>query len=127
LNTKKITRLLELAKRASKHSTCKNRKMGAVLVQNGKVVAFGFNKAKTHPAFVDTLRTTTHAEISACINFGKDRIDNGTMFVYREDVSGFPSIARPCSICEKYMSKIGITKVYYTIKGISGYIMEYLT
>jgi tRNA(Arg) A34 adenosine deaminase TadA len=127
LNPIRVLRHLQLAQRASYHSDY-DTKVGAVLVVGGHVVGFGFNKDKTHPAFMYTLRTTTHAEISACTNYGRIASDdNGIMFVYREDNNGVPALARPCEVCRKFMYAWGIRKVYYTTGGFLSYGVELLT
>jgi pyrimidine deaminase RibD-like protein len=106
---------LKLAKNVAKHSEYKI-KVGCVITNKNKPVAIGFNKLKCPNRRYKTEYNTTHAEISALQNSGKERIKGSVMYIYREDRNGNTKLSKPCEFCLPEIIKFGVKKVYYTIE-----------
>lgn len=107
---------LRLAKNVSKHSNHKY-KIGCVIC-SPKPISVGFNKTKTHPRYANpdrSIRRALHAEVSAVISAGKESIQGGTAYIYRELQDGTPATARPCKHCMGILREFGVTKICYTI------------
>lgn len=107
-----------LARNMALKSTSKFR-LGAVVIRKGRAIGAGYNKMqKTHPInkrFSNTdFDCGVHAEIDACIGLDADALNGSTVLVYRVLRNGDPALARPCSMCRKYLTQVGISKVIYT-------------
>lgn len=100
---KKYFRKLENAK----------KKVVACYIENGTII-MGVNQKKTssvgyrhgHRNFF------IHAE-SACLS----RIDdasNGTLYIYRENMHGEISLARPCLYCLSFLKEKNVRKIVYS-------------
>lgn len=88
-------------------------KLGAVIVKRGKVIAFGHNKAKTHPRYGSKSGFhTLHAEGDSLWTAEKLEVDvkGATMIVYRKNALN----ARPCKDCQRLIREAGIKRVIYT-------------
>lgn len=93
--------------------------MVAIVLKGRRIVAYGYNRSKTHPAGRKTVEKhklnsycsdNTHAEVSAISkSSGGDRI-----FVARVKRDGSFGLAKPCPICSKFIEDVGITQVEYT-------------
>jgi deoxycytidylate deaminase len=126
-------RAYEYARNASLNSNFGCHALGAVAIYGGKVLAFGWNSLKTHPAqaHYNSLergfdgyyyRSTIHAEMMVInkikyldINFSKVKI-----FVWRG--KNGPRISKPCAACERALRDLGIKHIFYT--GNDSYIEE---
>lgn len=89
-------------------------KVGAV-ISKSRPVARGHNKIKTHPHYANPIRhkkISIHAEIDCLIDHSA-KLGN-TIYVYREDKSGWPALARPCADCVKTLKEQGIRKMLYS-------------
>lgn len=91
-------------------------KVGAVLIDHGKVLRLGHNTwGRGTPG-----TWTRHAEFRATMNIdarGKD------LYVYRQNqLTGAPAMAKPCTHCYEYLQALGVRKVFYTVP--NGYEME---
>ena len=112
-----IKRGFEAAKAASRHSDSPlpGKKMGAVLMKSGTIIAIGFNQyGKTHPkSLTSDFLCSIHAEHSALL---KRQHYSGTtgevMYVYRE-VGGLPACSKPCLRCQLFMRQAGVKRVRY--------------
>lgn len=106
-----------IAKAASKMSVYRI-KVGACL-SNGKPVAVGWNKDKTHPLFSNpelSIRRTIHAEMDCISGLDFNHTKGRTIYVYREDANGSIANARPCDECMFRLREAGIKTVFYTTK-----------
>ena len=114
-----LTRVFELAKRASERSDHEIFRLGAVIFNKNRILSVGFNhKFKTHP-IIQTLggdfHKTLHAEIHAIIQVKNKAILRGSsIFVYRSNKDGFLAIAKPCPCCQKIIKHYGIKDIIYT-------------
>lgn len=108
-----LDRNFALAKQNSIKSTAYYQ-MGAVIVKKRPLSA-GYNINKTHPVYANgTDAYTVHAEMHALIKCRADT-KGASIYVYREDASGKPAIAKPCKYCMAHIIEAGIRRVYYTI------------
>ena len=102
-------------------SSLSRKKVGAILLNKGRVVAKGVNQdTKTHPLQARLAELVgldekiyLHAEIAALI---KCRSDADTIVVAR--IGGHQGDelrnAKPCPICSLALEKAGIEHIYYT-------------
>lgn len=106
--------MFRLAKEISKLSECKTR-VGAVICDKRHPISIGYNKAKTHPKWNSPVKKTIHAEMSAIVASGRDRLDGATIFVYRETRNGDIAMARPCEDCLSVLQVYGVRTLVYTV------------
>lgn len=131
--SKKDRAYFNVAKEVSKLSDFPRVHIGACAVYKHKVISTGYNSQRTSPLqkkynqyrfTVDTPHTC-HAELS-CLKplIGRKDIkfENIELYVYREDQSGTPLLARPCCSCEKLIRDLKIKKVFFSTYG--GYASE---
>jgi tRNA(Arg) A34 adenosine deaminase TadA len=102
-------------------SSPSKKKVGAILLNKGKVVSKGVNKeTKSHPLqakFAEMVglgdKIYLHAEISALVN---NRSDCDTIVVAR--LGGYTKEelrnSKPCPICSLALQSQGIEHIYYT-------------
>lgn len=89
--------------------------LAAVLKRGDSILRISTNQQKTHPMSLHTKPTgdvccSLHAEQAAC-RFAKP---GDTLYVMRFKKDGTLAIAKPCTMCEKTIRQIGLSKVYYT-------------
>ena len=93
--------MLEAIKQAKKAAAIGETPVGAVIVQNGKIIARGYNKRETKK------NALLHAEISAinkaCKKLGGWRLPSCEMYVTLE----------PCPMCSGAIINSRINKVYF--------------
>ncbi len=91
---------LGLAARASKYGEIP---VGAVIVQNNKVIARGYNKKEKSNVIL------AHAEVNCIMKaarvLGTWKLNDCTMYV----------TLKPCSMCEQIIRQSRIRKVYYLL------------
>ncbi len=102
-------------------SSLSRKKVGAILLNKGRVVAKGVNQdTKTHPLQARLAELVgldekiyLHAEVSALI---KCRSDADTIVVARIGGHSGDELrnAKPCKICELALQQAGIKHIYYT-------------
>jgi len=102
----------------------KQYNLGAVLVKGGSIISTGRNKSKTDP-LIDFMADRyngkpqqVHAEIDALSGVQRHCIRGCDIFVVRvraTDNSFAP--AKPCAMCEAFLRKHRIRKVFYSING----------
>lgn len=110
----KVSRWFRWALAAAKQSEHGIYKMGAVIVNNGKLVAIGHNKNKTHPD-AKNYTTKIHAELDALIGW---RIPNrstfeGNMYVVRLTNGGAMATSKPCKDCMVLIKEADLSSVTY--------------
>lgn len=110
-----LNKALELAKRSTER-----HRHGAVLVKNGNVLSWGYNKMKSHPlVFGDNAEdliknhSGVHAEVDAIRKVANP--ENAVLYVARLRRTGEPGLSKPCDRCEKAIADAGIKKVIFTI------------
>lgn len=95
-------------------------RIGAVLINNGIVLAKNYNKLKTHPKMLEYSEYPyVHAE-SACLlslkNINLKDYKNLTMYTARVTLNGRIAIAKPCCDCIKMMKDYNVKSAIYTTK-----------
>lgn len=111
--------MLDLAKHMAFKSVSKFR-LGAVLVKKGRVVSTGFNQMrKSHPIMQKYLGKSDftlglHAEIHACIGVPAEDLLGADLWVCRLHKDGSLAMAHPCKICQKFLTDVGVRRVYYS-------------
>lgn len=111
-------RFLKLAEEVSHNSPDPSSKLGAVLVQDGRVVSYGWND---FPEGVQQLeerwnnrelkyKFVVHAEVNAILKAG-DEARGGTLYIY-------PGWGRPCMCtnCAKTCITAGVSRVVGVIR-----------
>jgi deoxycytidylate deaminase len=86
-----------------------NYRMGAVVVDHGRVVSKGYNKLKSNPDLRKRGYYSYHCEVSALMK--ADRGD--TLVVVRITKTNRLAASHPCSKCMKYAREYGIKKIIY--------------
>ena len=102
-------------------SSLSRKKVGAILLNKGKVVSKGVNQdTKSHPLqarLADIVglgdKIYLHAEVSALV---KCRTDADTIVVARLGGHDHDELrnAKPCPICQLALQQAGITNIYYS-------------
>jgi deoxycytidylate deaminase len=104
-----------LLKQLSEKSDHHRHKMSCVITRKGRVIGRGFNSISTSPNSPHPWGCK-HAEYNAFINSGRD-IKGATVYVFRENKNGVPSMARPCSSCFKFLVENGAKLIIYSFEG----------
>ncbi|MHC4278169.1 MAG: hypothetical protein ACYSTI_12740 [Planctomycetota bacterium] len=109
---------IELAKNMARKSPSRFR-LGAVLVKRRRIISTGYNQmSKTHPLqekYHDGSHTLgTHAEVHACIGVSADDLLGAEVYVARLLKDGTQALAKPCLVCRKVLSSLGVYRVVYT-------------
>lgn len=104
---------MNIAKEVSKRSTCKRRKVGAVLIQENRIVSIGYNGSPSGLPHCEEIgcypehgcQRTVHAE-SNCIAFAarKGIMTEGSVI--------FTTLS-PCKNCAKLLINAGIKEIVY--------------
>ncbi|OHD55471.1 MAG: hypothetical protein A2Y33_11725 [Spirochaetes bacterium GWF1_51_8] len=102
---------MRLAKETGKLSYCKRLQVGAIIVKDGNIVAYGFNgnlpglTNTCEDISGDTLPTVMHAEANAIAKAARSTIsiDGATLYVTQS----------PCFECSKFIIMSGIKRVVY--------------
>ena len=96
-----------------------NIQMAALIVIGSKPISIGVNSYKSHPKqeHLYNPRRLIHAELAAIIGCNLTALDGATLYVARRYTNGTPALAKPCPMCRKVISSVGIKRVYYTIGG----------
>jgi deoxycytidylate deaminase len=115
-----------LAKNVSKYSNM-DKKLGAVIVRK-KPISIGFNIGKSRPSNdYSDWAWTNHAEYKAVLNAGWFADLKGCIiYVYREHADGTPALARPCNNCIRFLTAVGIKRMYYTVNEYPYWLCEEL-
>lgn len=103
----------KICERISRNSDHHQHKIGAVVVNNGKVLSQGFNKMKTDPNSPHPYKSC-HAEFVAIKALPKKDLKNATIYVFRQQRDGQYANAKPCMSCRKLIEASGIKKIIYT-------------
>lgn len=118
---------LDMARAASRRSTCYRLSVGAIIVRDGNVVSIGYNGAPTKqphcsghacPYYTPNGCTVVHAERNA-IERAPDAFATfrGTLYCTHS----------PCQSCAELIVKVSIARVFYEIEYRDRSPLEYLT
>lgn len=116
------TYFIEMAELVSSRSTCKRRKIGAIIVKDKQVLSTGYNgspRGLPHCLDVGCLRDelgiasgtrheicrAVHAEQNAIVQCARHGVSTKTSIVYVN--------VTPCKICAKLIINAGISRVVY--------------
>lgn len=109
-----IIKKLKLLRKKSNHHS---QKMAAIIIKRGRIIGWGSNSLKTHPASLSEWKSS-HAEFRA-VNSVKNKklLEGSTIIVYREDALGNMVCAEPCKSCQRLLTQFRITKIIFTDSG----------
>lgn len=105
---------IDMAITVSKKATCDRRHVGCIVTLDGRYQGAGYNDSPKntnncyeagHVMYEGSCKRTIHAEVNACIDALKRTNDLTGAVVYVTD--------QPCSDCLKFMTNLGISKVFY--------------
>lgn len=117
---KRHEKYIEIAYQQSFTSNSPRYFHGAIIVVNNKIYIAAANKLTSKSLYTKEKRAI-HAEVNACLKAmkkGLQDFSSATMYVIRRrkgDEEGTISLSKPCEECTKFLNKIGIKKVYYSI------------
>lgn len=124
--TNREKRFFQIAKEISFLSDFKIARVGAIVVENNRIISTGHNSMKTRPLqhkyniyrHFDNYKNSIarqHAEIDALSPLiGKDiEWKKVSIFVYRELKNGKKGCSKPCEACSKLIRDLGIKNIYY--------------
>jgi len=101
---------MEIADKIGELSTCPRKAVGALIIRDGRAIAWGFNGAPPGVQHCDhgvnePCETATHAEANAIAFAAKQGVstDNSILIV---------SVS-PCVVCSRLLIAAGIREVYY--------------
>ena len=119
-----INDAIQIAKKS-----CMRCKHGAVIIQNGGIVACGHNYS-THQCVYHN-KYSVHAEINAIFDFfarnkinnknKKKVLHNAFMIVIRVDNDGSFKNSKPCSNCARMICKYNINTIFYSVSDLDKY------
>jgi len=123
----RLKKFLNIAKNLTQYSLFDTYKFGAVITVKDKVVAKGWNKAKSHPMqkqfnnefrphMHDNSEHGIHAELDALNKIKNMNIDlkKAEITIYRIGKDGKPKMGRPCAGCMAAIKQSGIPIINYT-------------
>lgn len=126
--TNKQRRFFAIARQVSHMSDFARVKIGAVVVENSRIISTGHNSNKTSTIQyrynfyrgindLPECKHKLHAEIAALAPLlHKPDVDwrHTSIYVYRELKNGIISCARPCPACARLIKELGIRHIYYS-------------
>lgn len=104
---------LDLAVAAHRDADCYYQ-LCALVVKKKRVLAVGYNNPKTHPLAKTKMRQI-HAEFGAIIGCTPEQLDGAELIVVRARRDHKVGKAKPCAACNKFITNVGIKRVYYTV------------
>lgn len=130
----KFNRFLSIAKGLSLNSEFYGSKVGAIIVQKGKIISKGFNSYKSHPLqkrynnertdINDNAPHYIHAEIDALKRVKDIDLTDAELFVYHIGKNNLQKLARPCAACMTAIKEMGIETIHYSTP--EGLATEYI-
>lgn len=113
------TTILEKIKKISRTKLKKSYRCNhiAVIFKGNKIYSIGCNSHKTHPQILDYEyhdHAKIHAELSACIKFGKQDCKKFSIAVLRIDRNGYFNQSKPCVGCQSVIKQLGFRRVFFT-------------
>lgn len=91
-------------------------RLGAVVVSGPHIVSAGYNSYKTHTRLAKiTDYPCLHAETHAMFRAGLDNIADMDLYVLRLGRRDDIRYAKPCSVCQYYITDAGLRNAYYSI------------
>jgi len=104
----------------AEQSECKSRKVGAILVVDGRVVAEGWNSPPKKVSHEECIRCSrsehssgTNLSDALCTHAEMNCISSAAYLGFSTKGASLYCTAKPCSECAKMISACGITNVFY--------------
>lgn len=99
----------------AKHST-ESCRHGCVIAKKRRIVGYGWNKGKTHPAAASCYSQCIHAELSAMIGVNREHLIGTDIFVVRIKRSKDEplSMSKPCPNCMKIIRSAKIKRIFFS-------------
>lgn len=109
---KKISdKVIVAAVKAAARSNMKYH-IGAVIFNKNEIISTGFNRwlHKGPSKYLPEFNYSIHAEEDTLFGLPRRLTYGASIFIYREG----NNLAKPCSRCQKAISRAGISHVYYS-------------
>lgn len=124
---------INIAKAASKRSTCLRRQYGAIIINDDEIVSTGYNgspRGEVNCCDIGTCKRldkphnsgdyfdchSVHAEQNAIISASRKEMIGATLYLYGEENGKIIEDCAPCPICSRMIKNSGIIRVV-DIKG----------
>lgn len=93
-----------------------NLQIGAVIFKGKKIYGYGHNSIRSSSISMKYRKweESLHAEQAALLKLDWTKLKGYSILVYRVNRNGKLGMARPCEMCQKLLSYVGIKNVYYT-------------
>lgn len=109
--------LIKKARQETQKSNHAQFKFGVVIFNKNKILSTGTNSIRAarnlHPRFF-RWPGSVHAEVAAILN-AKTDLTGSSIFIIRINKAGDLMYSRPCKYCLRYIKKVGIKKIIYSI------------
>ena len=93
-------------------------RIGAVIFKGSRIISSGHNDIRSTSQIKDKYKkfeNSLHAEQAALMNIDWSKVKGCSILVIKISSSkGILSMAKPCKICQKLLTHIGIHNVYYS-------------
>ena len=105
-------KVIVAAVKASARSNLVDYHLGACVYKDNKIISTGFNRAYHcgKPCYLPAFGYSIHAEEDALFGLPRQITYGASIFIYREG----NNLAKPCSRCQKAISRAGISHIYYS-------------
>lgn len=123
-----------IARSVSKESIFNRYRIGAILVSKGKILARGYNAAKSHPMqkmyniertdVSDSAPHYLHAEMDVLSQTRGQDLKNTELYIYHINNKGEQRMARPCAACMRAIKDHGVGVIHYSTP--DGLATEYI-
>lgn len=102
----------------AKKSTYPQHRVGCIIFNKKQIISCGHNyglknRYNLHPRF-QKYKGSIHAEVDAIMN-AKKNIKGFDLLVVRINKKNEFRLSLPCTECQKYITHVGIRKVFYSI------------
>lgn len=108
--------ILKLAIEEAESSKYFPYRIGAVIFKGPRILSSGHNQIRCssiHRKYKE-YESSLHAEQDALIGLDWSRLSGSSICVIRLNLNGSLRMARPCDMCMKALSFVGIKKIYYS-------------
>ena len=106
---------LNIAKAVSLRSTCPRLQVGAVIVDDNKIIATGFNGAsKSEDHCIDVGCLIVNGRCKRAIHAEANAIEQACMYSTIPEGYSIYVTHSPCKICIEDLENVGITNIHYS-------------
>jgi deoxycytidylate deaminase len=105
-------KIIVAAMKASARSNLIDYHLGACIYKKNEIISTGFNRSYHcgDTIYLPRFNYSLHAEEDALFGLPRRLTYGASIFIYREG----NNLAKPCSRCQKAISKAGISHIYYS-------------